>query len=367
MQLYLDNNATTKPDKSVVQLALDMASDYFGNPSSTHEEGYRSKDLLERSRNTVAKAIGAKSSEIVFTSGGTEANNLALQKERVFCSAVEHNSVFQNKPEEILPVLSDGTLDFGYLEQKLRDKKLLDFDIVVSVMMANNETGVILDPNNDLRKLKEKYGFVLHIDAVQSLGKMPISVKDCGADLLSISAHKCYGPKGIGALYINKDLPAKPTSLFVGGSHERGYRPGTENIFGAVALAEVCERYCDRRQLGVLSSRLRNKLETGLYDIAQVNGNKEHRVYNTSNLYFPDVEDVDIFLERLSINGVYASGKSACSSGMPTPSRVISSMFDTKRANSSVRFSLSRNTREWEIDAAVTIIRKTVSEVKNGY
>lgn len=365
--IYLDNNATTRPDLSIMLEAMNETYGSFGNPSSWHEAGYDAKDLLEQARCSVAKAIGAKPSEVVFTSGGTEANNIALTYPARICSAVEHSSVWSRLNDSPIGVAENGSVDVSRLEQTLKLKEKDPRQTVVSVMLANNETGMVLDIASELRRLKDTYGFILHIDAVQGLGKLSIDVTDIQADLLTISGHKCYAPKGIGALFIRKNLEYKPDTLFSGGAHEKGYRPGTENIFGAVAFGKACDKYCSKEALSAISSEVRDYFESLLSDISDVNCKSAQRVFNTSSLYFPDIVDIDVFLDRLSINGLYASGKSACSSGMPAPSRIITVLFGEEKAKGTVRFSFAHDSTKEEAEKAVSIIRQTIREVKDGY
>lgn len=363
--IYLDNNATTRPDFAVMIEASNETYESFGNPSSWHEPGYDAKDLLETARCSVAQSLNAKPSEIIFTSGGTEANNLALSYNKKYVgfagSEIEHSSVDKILTKKF-KVLPEGFVDLVEVEDFVKKHKN-PRSLVISVMLANNETGVVLDPDGALAHWKDKYGFVLHIDAVQGLGKFKIDVGNLNVDLLTVSAHKVYGPKGVGALYIRKESGNKPNPIFAGGAHEWGFRPGTENIFGIVAFGKVCDKYCDEL---LTDSTVRDYFESELVDIARVNGSEQHRVYNTSNLFFPAIKDLDAFLERLSMNGVAASGKSACSSGMPAPSRVITKMYNKERAEASVRFSFAHNSTKEEAAKAVVIIKEIMNEVENG-
>jgi len=365
-QVYLDNNATTRPNTEMLSLAVAEAGQFFGNPSSLHLQGQSAKEILERSRRQVACYLKTRPSEIVFTSGGTEANNLALSG---FCknydkvvSSTEHSSVFKLSSQEVIHVTQDGLLDFdSYNFSTIGSKS------VVSVMLANNETGVILDPFNRLFELKEKYGFLLHVDAVQAFGKVPLDLSEGHIDFLSISAHKMHGLKGIGALYVNRGTQERLLSseekfnpLMLGGAQERGYRPGTENILGAFSLGYISEKNFCAGRYAVAAKR--DRFEAALSDVSKVNGSVEYRVCNTSNLFFPNMPggDSELFLEILSERGVFASSKSACSSGMTAPSRVLTMMFKSESSaevNQSIRFSLSSETTDEEIDTAVDIIK----------
>lgn len=366
--IYLDNNATTKPDTNMLNAVTSEVRDHFGNPSSLHCAGQNSKDLVEEARESVANALGAKPGEIIFTSGGTEANNLAFNVTYYrSCSAIEHSSVYENA-SEIIPVTETGQIDIEALEEHLERHKLFSGTVLVSVMMVNNETGTFLDPENKLFEFKDKYDFVLHVDAVQAFGKTPISLKDTPIDMLSISAHKCHGLKGAGALFISDKLKKQPASLFKGGPHERSFRPGTENQIGILSLGYMSNKISNdefyKKRLAKIGER-RDSFEKALSNVSEVNGT--NRICNTSNLYFPSLPDdsLELFLELLSESGVCASGKSACASGMPTPSRVLQSMFgkDSPRVDKSVRFSLSVNTTDHEIDHAVQIIKDCLKQV----
>lgn len=371
--LYLDNNATTKPDNNMLGAAVEVVSHLFGNPSSLHSAGDSAKDSLEHSREKVAKAIGAKNNEIVFTSGGTEANNIAL-KHYIECgfevavSTVEHSSVFNIGASATIPVDHNCELSFDALETWLKANE--SKKCVVSVMHANNETGSILDPNKRLLHLKNKYNFILHVDAVQSFTKIPISLykEHEYIDLLSVSAHKIYGLKGSGALFIRDSLKRKPRAIMRGGAHERAFRPGTENDIGIFSLGYMAEKLTENEFIKCQVDKVkkaRDELEQSLADVACVNGN-ENRIFNTTNLWFHDVDDLDLFLEILSENGICVSGKSACSSGMPIPSRVIRSMYpnNPKRADGSVRFSLSLFDSHLDVDKVSALIKQCILNFK---
>jgi len=367
--IYLDNNATTQPDRNMLNAASEEAFQIFGNPSSLHSSGRDARDSIENSRRKVAEALNANPSEIIFTSGGTEANSIALadvsKKYIKVISAVEHSSVYKADPTFIIPVNKDGLLNLNKLEYHLKSFR----PCLVSIMSVNNETGVILDPAHELFELKKKYGFLLHVDAVQGFGKIPIDLKTMPIDMLSISAHKIHGLKGAGALYINKELEKYPEPLFVGGSHEFGYRPGTENHIGIFSLGYMADKITKDEFYAQRMKNIKGKrdfFETALSDISIINGHKEHRAENTTNLYFPDIKDLDLFLELLSEGGLLASGKSACTSGLSSPSRALSEMFGegAPQLEGSVRFSLSVNTTDEQLDKAVIIIRDTIQECK---
>lgn len=365
--IYLDNNSTTDPDKNMINAVMEIANQWYGNPSSPHYYGQVARDILEQHRDYVAQSLNAKPDQIVFTSGGTEANTLALHDKVICHSAVEHNSVvYLAKPLEVCRVHQNGFLDIDHLKQILDKNKHIN-NICVSVMLANNETGVILDPFLKIKELKEKYGFIYHVDAVQALGKgISVDVDRLGADLVSISAHKIHGFKGAGALYVK--TPNLITPIFFGGSQELGRRPGTENQVGIASLGYMCNKintdkfYQDRI---LKMAELRNQLESNLSDISKINGDIEHRVVNTTSLSMDGITDMDLFLEILSSMGVYVSGKSACSTGLPEPSPTLVAMFgkDDQRLSNTLRVSLSVNTTATDIEIACELIR----EARNNF
>lgn len=353
---------------------------YYGNPSSIHRCGSESRDQIENARQQVASALGAKPTEIIFTSGGTEANNIALADVNArfakIISAVEHSSIFnltrslpKGSATSVARVNKDGTLNLEDLKSILSTVKAEGF--IVSVMLANNETGVILDPEGDLLKLKEEYGFLLHLDAVQGFGKLPINLSDLNVDMLSVSAHKLHGLKGAGALFVRERLQRQsyPDPLFLGGSHESNFRPGTENLMGILSLGYMAEKMSSDRhykgRLGDIKAK-RDWFETELADISQINGSKENRIDNTSNLYFPEISELNLFLEILSERNLCVSGQSACSSGLAEPSRVLTEMFGVESPvpKGSIRFSLSVDTTQEEMVEAVSIIREAIGFYK---
>lgn len=373
--IYLDNSATTKPNANMLNAAREEVRQVFGNPSSLHDAGQNAKDLLHECREKVAESINARPSEIVFTSGGTEANSIVMngfENRMKIISEVEHSSVANCKPEFMVPVGEDCLLDLEHLEDLVKAFS----PVIVSVMLANNETGTILDPEGRLSELKEKYGFLLHVDAVQAFGKMEIDVEKSEFDFLSISAHKCHGLKGAGALYVSRKLADDdlPKALFIGGSHERGLRPGTENQIGIYSLAYMADKITNdefyKKRLAAVAP-LRDKLEALLEDIADVNGSKEHRIGFATNLFFKGLggtkeDHLDYFLADLSESGLCVSGKSACASGMPAPSRVLRKMFgeNAPQVYNSIRVSLSVTNTECEVKEAARIMRECHNRCK---
>lgn len=346
--IYLDNNSTTAPNRVVMEEGLKIISSCFGNPSSTHKMGREADLLLESARHSIMKSIGAKEGIVIFTSGGTEANNLALSNGNIFNSSVEHSS--GDKSEVLIPVSTAG-VDLDFLEDLLYKEGTCQ----ISCMHSNNETGLILDPHSNIGKLKGSYDFLYHIDAVSSYGKTPINVEDLHADSLSISAHKIHGLKGVGALWVRDPSFIKP--LFVGGSQEYSYRAGTQNMLGAITLGLLAKNHTSWASVAEKISLRRLALENLLSDVAEpLLGT---RVCNTSNMRFAGIEN-EIFLEKLSEAGLCVSGMSACSSGFSTPSRVLTRMFGEDFARSSVRFSLSSTTSDSEINSAAEIVKSVL-------
>lgn len=371
MFCYLDNNASTQPCPGMLEQITKIVQGKYANPSSPHSFAEEAKGALALARRQVASALGCNFGEVVFTSGGTEANGIALQAapelgETVACSAVEHPSVSRCAIEKV-KVSPEGFIDCEHLEEVVLKLRQWSPRVIVAVMYANNETGVLVDPFNKVSSICEKHGVHLHIDAVQAFGKVPLDINSLGADTLSISAHKAHGLKGVGALFIRDGF--KPAPAFCGGSHEFGFRPGTENQIGILSLGYVSEKIQSKEYQDLLSQVKirRDNLEDMLADISEVNGSREHRLDNTSNLYFPDVPDNDLLIDELQAAGVYVSGKSACSSGMPTPSRVLRAMYgdQSDRHEKSIRVSLSVYTTDEEIEYAAKTIRKVVEDLSN--
>jgi cysteine desulfurase len=341
---YLDNCATTCPDPDALSKSVEKTLQFYANPSSGHIAGSYAKDLLEESRQKVATSLGAKPSSVVFTSGGTEANSIVLNQFSMFytlASQCEHSSI--GNVTELIPITEQGHLDINYLHDKLSSSYKKMF---VSVMLANHETGVILDPFKNLKLLKEKYDFVLHVDAVQGYGKLPVSLtEDEHIDFLTISAHKVHGLKGIGALYINpKHSPLKP--LFIGGAQERGVRPGTQNMLGAYNFGLIAD-LLPTWQKDKSIKYVRDLFEKKISALASINGNIEQRIKNVSNVtlantQFTTTSELGLFLEILSEHGIHASANSACKTGFDEPSNTLRAMYgerNSHRLYNSIRFS----------------------------
>jgi len=368
--IYFDNNATTPLAKEVKE---EMAScfDVFGNPSSLHIEGQRSRQVIDKARKRVADFIGARPEEIVFTGSGTEADNIAVsgfafsEPEGAFITtAIEHSAILkpvcrlEDEGRTVIKLLPDdnGSINPEHAMGAIRsvDKGLL------TIMTANNETGVI-QPIKELAAAAKTKGLLVHTDAVQAAGKIPLNVDELGVDMLSISAHKFHGPKGIGALYIRGGVKLSPVHL--GGTQEHAMRPGTENIIAIAGIGMACElagqHMCD--------SRLRDMFEEMILASVPdsfVNGKDAPRVPNTSNIGFRGLENQAIVI-NLDLEDIAASTGAACSAAKKEASHVLTAMcMSSAEARSSVRFSFSRYNTEEEIVTAVEKIRTTVERMR---
>lgn len=347
--VYLDYNATA-PVRPAAIKAMTEALEQCGNPSSVHRFGRLARRAVEEARERVAALVGARAAQVVFTSGGTEANNLALNgtgRERVIVSAVEHDSVFSAAADpEIIPVDGNGVIELGALERALaRDSRRA----LVSVMLANNETGVI-EPVAAAAELAHEFGALIHCDAVQGAGKMPVNMERLGVDLLSLSAHKYGGPKGIGALVVADHVAINP--LLRGGGQERGRRAGTENVAGIVGFAaatDLATRDLDRFQ-GL--ARLRDGLESRLQELAPettIFGAAAPRLPNTCCGTMPGVSS-ETQVMALDLAGVAVSAGAACSSGKVETSRVLRAMgAEEEVAGWAIRVSLGWDSRDEDV------------------
>ncbi len=374
---YLDNNATTKVDPQVLEAMLPYFSEYYGNPSSMHSFGGGVAARIQEAREQVARLIGASPDEIVFTSCGTESDGTAIRaaiesypaKRHLVTSRVEHPAV-KNLVEALskkgyrttfVPVDREGRLDLDHLYDNLTDDTA-----IVSLMWANNETGVIFPVEEVARKVKER-GIVFHTDAVQAAGKIPIDVGRTGVDMLSLSGHKIHAPKGVGVLYLRKGTRFAP--FMVGGHQEKGRRGGTENtaaIIGLGKAAELAKRHLDAgayRYVAELRSRLEAQLLERIPNTL-VNGDRTHRLPNTTSLSFEYVEGESILL-MLNEHGICASSGSACTSGSLEPSHVLRAMgVPFTAAHGSIRFSLSRYTTGPEIDRVVETLPPIIARLR---
>jgi len=370
MKIYLDHNATTPLHPEALAAMTPFLTEQFGNASSLHAWGREARAALERSRMTVAHALGTSDKDtIVFTAGGTEANNLALtgvataqqgRGRHIIVSAVEHHAVLTTAIHlsrmgfELtrLRVDSDGMLDPDDVRRAIRPDTIL-----VSLMHGNNETGVLF-PVSSIGRICRERGITFHTDAVQSFGKLPLNVEAMQVDLLSVSAHKIHGPKGVGALYIRRGTRMEP--ILHGGSQERSRRAGTENVAGAVGLAAATEvALGDQGSVAKRMAELRDRLEHGVMAaVAGVlrNGHPTERLPHATNLAFSGLEAESLIL-ALDLAGVGVSSGAACSSGSLEPSHVLLAMgLPRDRVMSSVRFSLGRMTTQEEIDQVLEIL-----------
>ncbi len=376
-RVYLDNNATTPVLPEVFEAMRPWFGERFGNASSIHHHGQETRAAVENARESVARLLGCSASEIVFTSGGTEADNLALgglikAGDHVITSCVEHHAVLHAAKhlEEIgceltvLPVDHRGLVDPTDVQRALRPSTRL-----ISIMMANNETGVV-QPVEEIGGIAAEAGVCFHTDAVQAAGKVPIDVKRIGCTALSISGHKMNAPQGVGALYIRKGT--KLTPLFFGGRHERSRRAGTENVPGIVALGKAAELMREGLlQCGDKGDKkiaaMRDRLEKGILaemEEAGVNGGNAARVPNTTNIHFDHIEGESLVI-ALDLKGLAVSTGAACSSGAIEPSHVLLAMgLKPERARASIRFSLGKQTTEEDIDFALTLVPETVARLR---
>ncbi len=379
-RIYLDYNATTPVKPEVLEEMIPYFSDEFGNPSSLHMHGQRARIAIDTAREKVAAALGCASHEIIFTSGGTESDNLAIygylgkleesvkQKLHIITSAIEHNAVlkvcqhFEDKGVEVtyLPVNGEGIVDTEALRSLITKNTSL-----VSIMAANNEIGTI-QPLGDIVRISHEKGVPVHVDAVQAFGKIPLNVKTLGIDMLSISGHKFYGPKGSGALYVRRGMQL---DAFVrGGSQERGMRGGTENIPAIVGLGKACEVAISGLQDNFIRERmLRDRLQTlilkNIKDV-RINGDSEKRIPNTLSAGFLGIE-AEALAVRLDIEGISVSTGSACSSGASQISHVLKALqVPAGFLGSAIRFSLGQKNTLEQIDLAVSITADIVADMR---
>jgi cysteine desulfurase len=375
--VYLDYNSTTPIDPAVVEVMSRVMAENYGNPSSVHRIGQKAKVALEESRERIAGLIGAQPSEIYFTSGGTESDNLAVKGaafarchkgRHVITSAIEHHAVLnatEYLEREGFAITYLGCDRDGAVSPEELRKAIRPDTTVVSVMMANNETGRLL-PIRELAGLCREAGVVFHTDAVQAVGKIPVDVDELGADMLSLSAHKFYGPRGIGALYIRRGTMVTP--LIHGGAHEKRKRAGTENLPAIVGMATALEFACEKmndehRRLSELGDYFIDEITSRIDDVF-LNGSRDHRIPSTVNLSFKGVEGEAILLS-LDLKGVAASSGSACSSGALESSHVLKAMgVDPVLAQGSIRFSMGRLTTREDIDYTVSVLPEIIDRLR---
>ena len=376
MSIYLDYNSTTPVDPRVLAAMLPYLAENFGNANSIHSSGQRARAAVDAARQAVAELLGAKAAEIVFTCGGTEADNLAIfgivnpcdqPRKHVVTTAIEHHAVLntaqalekQGVDVTYVPVSREGIVDPGDIREAIRPETVL-----LSVMLANNEIGTI-QPIEEIGRIAAEEDVYFHCDAVQAAGKMAIDVRKLGVDLLSISGHKLYAPKGVGALFVKAGTELGP--MFFGGHHERDRRPGTENVPGIVGLGKAAQLAMENLDADAPRlAALRDRFENALLALpgVRVNGSMPGRAPNTSNLSF-DAAGGEALVIALDLQGVMCSSGAACSSGAVEPSHVLTAIGLTPdQARSSLRFSLGRPTTEQEIDEAIRIIPPVVERLR---
>ncbi len=378
-RIYLDHNATTPPADAVVDRMTAALREQFGNPSSVHHFGQQAKAALDDARSAVAALIGGDPSEVVFTGGGTESDNFAIRgvaealevtgRKHLIATAIEHEAVLNTLKAlgrrgwktTLLPVDESGIVTVEALEAALTDETAL-----VSVMHANNEIGTI-QPIEDLARAARARGALVHTDAVQSAGKIPVDVKALGVDLLSLSAHKFYGPKGVGALWLRRGVRLQ--APMTGGKQERSRRAGTENVAGIVGMG-VAARLARAKMAeeGARLSALRDRLEEGVLRTVSgtfVNGARVPRVPNTTNISF-DRTEAESLLIALDLAGVAVSTGSACSSGTLEPSHVLKAMgLPAHRTQNSIRFSLGSANTEADVDRVIAVLLGIVDKLRS--
>jgi len=378
MRVYLDHNATTPLDPSVVEVVTRVLRDEFGNPSSVHHFGQRAKAVLDDARSAVSALLRAEPSEVVFTSGGTEADNFALRgaaealeptgRKHLIATAIEHEAVLvtlkalarRGWKTTLLPVGTSGIVSPDALRAAITPDTA-----VVSVMHANNEIGTV-QPIAELAQIAHERGAVFHTDAVQSAGKIRLDVRALGVDLASISAHKFYGPKGAGALWIRRGT--RLNAILTGGKHERTRRAGTENVagiagLGAAATLAIAKLDTEAVRLRTLRDRLETTVLASVPGTA-INGAREPRVPNTTNISFEGIE-AESLLIALDLEGFAVSTGSACSSGTLEPSHVLRAMgFSAHRTQNSIRISLGAGNTDADVDAFVAKLPSVVGKLR---
>jgi len=376
-KIYMDYAATTPTHPEVVKEMLPFFNEVYGNPSSIYQLAQRAKGAVEEAREKVARLINAEAEEIIFTSGGTEADNMAIKgiafanKKRgnqIITSKIEHHAVLntckwlEKKGFKVTYISVDkyGMIDLDELKKSLTDKTIL-----ISIMHANNEVGTI-EPISEIARIAKEKGIYFHTDAVQTVGKITINVKESGIDLFSLSGHKLYGPKGVGALYIRKGIKISP--LLHGGHHEKNKRAGTENVPGIVGLGKACEiavkeMATEGKRLKALRDRLYKGLSEQIDEII-LNGHPVNRLPGNLNICVQYVEGESMLL-NLDLEGICASSGSACTSGSLEPSHVLLAMgIPPEIAHGSLRFSLGRDTTKEDIDRIIEVLPPIVEKLR---
>ena len=379
LPIYLDYNATTPVDERVLEKMLPYFSENFGNASSrSHLYGWTAQEAVENARLQIANLLNAEMKEIIFTSGATEANNLVIKglfennyptKKHIITIQTEHKAVLdvcqhlEKKGAEVtyLKPNSSGLITIEQIEKAIRNDTFL-----ISVMYANNEIGTI-QPVKQIGELSRKYDILFHTDATQAVGKIKIDVQKENIDLLSLSGHKLYGPKGIGALFIRKNSVANSLiAQMDGGKHERGFRSGTLNVTGIVGLGEACELasnelIADNQQLTFLRDKLENEILQSISDV-KINGNIKNRLPNLTNISFGGVDGENLLM---SFRDIAVSSGSACTSASVEPSYVLKAIgLSDDLAYASIRFSLGKYTKEEEIDFTIKYVKEVVESLR---
>lgn len=372
-RIYFDNNATTPVLPAVVEAMQPYWTEAFGNASSIHQRGQQARAAVEASREQVAALIGARASEMVFTSGGTEGDNTAIfgmatRGDHVITSAIEHHAVLNaclrlkeaGVAVTIVGCDANGVVDPAEVKAAVREETAL-----ISVMMANNETGAV-QPVAELARIAHDAGAYFHTDAVQAAGKIPIDVEQIGCDLLTMAAHKMHGPQGVGALYVRRGTLLR--SQQVGGRHERGRRAGTENLPGIIGFGRACELarewFAARSEAAMRA--LRDRLEQSLcaqVPGARINSRNAQRVPNTANILFEGIEG-EGFVIAMDLKGVAVSTGAACSSGAIEPSHVLVAMGLGELSRGSIRFSLGKQNTAEEVDAVIALVPEVVHKLR---
>jgi cysteine desulfurase len=376
-RIYLDHNATTAVDPAVLDAMLPFFSGEFGNASSIHAFGQRARSAVETAREQLASLLNARAQEIVFTSGGTESDNHAIfgvlgnapgNSRHIISSTIDHEAVLnacqsleqQGVAVTYLPVSNQGLVDPAEVGRALRPDTVL-----ITIMHANNELGTV-QPLEEIGRIAGEADVYFHSDAVQSVGKIPVDVKALQLDLLSLSGHKFYAPKGIGALYIKSGTRLR--QLLFGGHHQRGFRPGTENVPGIVGLGKAAELARlsmaeDTTRISALRDQLERELLTRVPD-SSANATNAPRTPNTANLTFPGIEGEALIIS-LDLKGLACSTGAACSSGAVEPSHVLTAIgLSPAEARASIRFSLGRHTTPQQIAAALEIVPAAVAQLR---
>jgi cysteine desulfurase len=379
LPIYLDNNATTPMDPRVLEAMLPYFNEKFGNAASrNHPFGWAAEEGVDYAREQISKLINCSEKEIIFTSGATESNNLAIKGvfemyaakgNHIITATTEHKAVLDTCAHleklgasiTYLQVKADGLIDLEELSNAITDKTIL-----VSIMYGNNEIGVV-QPMKEISAITRSKGVLLHTDATQTVGKIPVDVEADGIDLLSFTAHKMYGPKGVGALYVRRKNPrVKVTAQMDGGGHERGMRSGTLNVPGSVGVGKACEiAMQDMEKDTIRLSAMRDRLEKSLVELeeAYINGNTEHRLPHVTNISFKYVEGEGLMM---AMKDLAVSSGSACTSASLEPSYVLKSLgLNDDLAHSSIRFGLGRFTTDEEIDYAIECTKKAVTKLRD--